>query len=175
MNFGGIDQGHGGDGNDVIIGGPAWSDNFSGDAGNDVLLPYMARLSPLGNTVQGGAGNDLAILLNGFMDGFTRGEDPDIPIPLLACQLKAPLIQTITGGPLEGKIECPLLDESVQVSVDTQHHIGLSGTAFAGFASFRLEDLVTFSNDHHSEIQSDICICDPDYGLTYLFHGDLLL
>jgi Ca2+-binding RTX toxin-like protein len=91
----GVDVAHGDDGDDIILGGgPTFSDQLMGDAGDDVLFPFPLRTSPLGNDVIGGAGDDIAILVNGMMDGFTAGEPlASVSIPIIqVCKSRCPSI-----------------------------------------------------------------------------------
>jgi hypothetical protein len=157
----GIDVAHGGDGNDIIIGGgPTFSDQFSGDAGNDVLFPFPLRTSPLGNDVIGGDGADVAVLVNGMLDGFTAGKPLDsVSIPLQACKVTVAAADQAKGS----SFSCSVGNKygSVSIGADTTGKTTVSGSFLNGLGTLSASQLGAGVS---VKVGKDVCACDPQIG-----------
>lgn len=158
---------NGGTGNDVLIGtGPTYSSSFHGDEGNDILYPYPFRTAA--NTANGGAGSDVAILVNmtryTFPDQANLNGTNEIPIGS-SCVVVDPL----TGNEDTGSVTCTLpwprslsgLDEilDVKVSVDENGKITWSGELYDGLAGLQVDSWRALAQG--GGVTADICLCDP--------------
>jgi hypothetical protein len=163
---------HGGPGNDVILSDfrhPALAEYMYGDAGSDLLWPNPTRLTPLGNTAIGGAGNDAIILLNGLPDGAHMGDlASSVKFPLgKLCSVSVPLPDRLIAGS-HGKLTCKLpVDVKVpglvkgidlSVSVDSS---GKTSTDVSVKPSPELAEVQGWVNVARGGFPSDMCICDP--------------
>ena len=158
----GVDVAHGDDGDDIILGGgPTFSDQLMGDAGDDVLFPFPLRTSPLGNDVIGGDGHDIAILVNGMMDGFTAGEPlSSVSIPIIqGCKLTVPVADRSKGT----SASCSVGGKygGVSVSSDTNGKTTVSGSFLSGLGQLSASQL---GSDVSVKPGGDFCACDPPVG-----------
>lgn len=157
---------NGNDGNDIIIGsGPTGQSNFYGGAGDDILYPFPLRAYK--NFTQGGAGNDVAVLVNGSsisyadmadMDGTseigiagTTCTFADATIPgtkaSLKCGLPWPTDPAVLKSPL-----------TLTASVDSTGKVTWGGELFEGFGSLQVDSWRKLMS---GGVTADICICDP--------------
>jgi Ca2+-binding RTX toxin-like protein len=157
-----VDVVEGGAGNDVIVGVLGFGDQFYGNAGNDLLFPAFLRADPMGNTVVGGEGNDIAVLANGMMDGFIKGDPDSVSVPLAGCDVGVPLSES--GNLKKWGLSCRLIGpvalsvqgSSVQVEVSSDFY-GIS-------ASWSPSTWRAFFDGSLGSLTGDLCVCDPPIG-----------
>jgi Ca2+-binding RTX toxin-like protein len=152
----GQDIADGNDGDDVIVGGLiAWTNDYFGGNGNDLLYPSPLRLSPLRNAVVVGKGNDIAILANGLQDGFTADEGLTAKVPV------TPGCTLTVVAPGQGKahsLSCTFGNSvgELSIGVDANGKTTVGGSFFDGMVKAKLGDLAG-----HPTVGGDVCICDP--------------
>jgi Ca2+-binding RTX toxin-like protein len=163
---------HGGPGNDVILSDfrhPTLTEYFYGDSGSDLLWPNPIRITPLGNTAIGGAGNDVIILLNGLPDGAHMGDlATSVKIPIGEfCSVSVPLPDQRTPGS-NGKLSCKLpIDVRIPGlvnGIDLQVSIDSSGKANSDVSvkpSPELGELQAWVDLARGDFPRELCICDP--------------
>ena len=93
------DSVYGDAGNDVIMSDirhSTYSDQFFGGSGDDLIMPNPLRLSPLGNVVWGGKGNDTIITVNVLQDGVNMDEPKGVQVPVgkTGCTVTIPSFAT---------------------------------------------------------------------------------
>jgi RTX calcium-binding nonapeptide repeat (4 copies) len=154
----GIDFAWGGPGNDVIIGGAAWSDHFWGDDGDDILFPFPGRLSPLGNSVKGGKGDDLAILVNGLLDVFSAGDPLELVKVPIGSGCSASVAVAEPGKGHELSCAAGGRKGKVSLSVGTNGKVTAGGSFLDGLANVSVSDL---DGQTRTKLGRDVCACDP--------------
>jgi Ca2+-binding RTX toxin-like protein len=157
------DIAHGGSGNDVMIGGlTGLADTFYGDAGNDVLVPTPWRTDPLGSVVTGGDGNDIAILVNGTIDGFIMGKyvsSIPVPLPVKGCAVDVPL--TVIDKTKQWGAKCKLLGQ-VNIKLEGSK-VSIENEFFSkSFVSWTPGQWNSFAVASLSNLSGDLCICDAE-------------
>ena len=150
----------GGSGSDILLGGgtPLFN-SFDGGSGSDVLFPATLRASPLGNVVKGGEGNDIAILVNGMLDGFIMGpyaRTVSVPVPG-DCQVNVPVSEPSDKVKNRG-VSCKLIGPiSIRVDGGT---VSLGSEFYSQSVSWDPRQWRRFANQGFSALKGDLCLCD---------------
>ena len=134
---------HGGPGNDVFVSYSRYrvlAEYLYGDAGSDLLWPNPVRLTPLGNTAIGGAGNDAIILMNWLPDGAHMGD--------LTTTVKYPCQDSRPG-------------QRARPVRQRRDSTGKVSSELSVKPSPELAEIQGWINVAHGGFPSDMCICDP--------------
>ena len=111
-------------------------------------------MTPLGNNVTGGTGNDIAILANGMNDIFVKDEYiGSVHLPIDGCQISIPVTDE------EWSLSCKLIG-----IVDLQ--VGESGVTIGSdfydqSAPWNPTQWSAWAAEQLKTLNGDLCICDP--------------
>lgn len=168
-------------GDDVLLGGTvSGSDNMYGGVGGDLLIPtpHASAVSPGGNSVDAGPGNDVVVTLDFsvgvFVDHVDLDGEQDLTIPLggTGCKVTAQLdlAGDTTPQAKEGAVSCTLpwprrvsgLDKvlPVSASVDQDGEVSMDMTLYNELGKLSVSayrDLVKAQ----ASLGGDVCVCDP--------------
>ena len=124
-----------------------------------MLFPATLRASPLGNVVKGGEGNDIAILVNGMLDGFIMGpyaRTVSVPVPG-DCQVNVPVSEPSDKVKNWG-VRCKLIGPiSIRVDGGT---VSLGSEFYSQSVSWDPRQWRRFANQGFSALKGDLCLCD---------------
>lgn len=173
----GLDTMRGGPGDDVMLGGTkSVGEIMYGNSGNDVLAPTTVT-GRVGNRVNGGDGNDVAVTLN-FKDQFTADTvdlDGTPQIYVGSTCRTAVYLDYSADGYSEGEVSCsipwpkvlsglePILP--ITATLDGEKNLTISSNIGVELASSLSDDELRALAEYQAGLSGDSCICDPLIGI----------